>query len=344
MLLFVQNSLKLFADAHDGIDKPASVFDSDDCESDSDTDTIGHVNILFKFDEDLEPAARMTHGWKFGKKGGGVGDLQDASHITYFSKGKVYVTDMINNRVTLFSSTGTPLSVFNGEEIFEPWSCVVTQDGHIAVTSRKERCVVVVSECGNIVKSFGQGFFKAPSGIAMDKDGRFIVSDVESNRVSIHDGDGTWIKNIGDPNAPEQSFKQPRYVTVSLSQNIIVSDSGNNCIKIFDEKGVYVKKVGSFGSRDGEFKFPYGVCTDNLGDIYVADHYNNRISMFSRDGEFVRHLVTSNHDLKLPQSIALSPELNLYITHGGLKACEVTVFKLQCYTESGSFSDITSYV
>ena len=284
-----------------------------------------HFHFLSKHDNGKFPEMKMT---RFGEKGRDVGQFEDAKDVTYVSRGRTLVTDLIDSRIQMCSVTGRPLMLIKGQEICEPWGITLTNDGNIAVTSVRNKCVQVLTESGDILHTFGADFFKHPSGIAVDKRGNFIVADSATNRVSFHNRRGSFLNYLGCSDDTDKSFSSPRYVCCSSAGDIIVSDSGNHCLKIFDSKGRLFKTFGTFGKGKVQFKFPYGVCTSSLGDIFVADHYNSRVSMFDNEGEFVCHVATSSLGLKHPQGIAMSPEFDLYVTHGHLKAYEILTFKL----------------
>lgn len=237
---------------------------------------------------------------------------------------------MINGRIQLFSEDGETSAIYKGEELSEPWATCVTPKGDIAMTSRRRKCVIVVSKDGEILWSFGAGFFECPCGVDTNAEHNFVVSDTFTNRVSIHDRIGQFVKYIGNPKIKEQQFLKPRYVRVTSFGEIIVSDSGHHCIKIFDASGHFIRTFGRFGKMCGQLKTPYGVCTDSLGHILVADHYNNRVSMFTRDGAFMCHVIDERHGVVHPKGIALSRDLTLFVTVGNLKAYQIKVFKLKC--------------
>jgi tripartite motif-containing protein 2/3 len=189
---------------------------------------------------------------------------------------------------------------------------------------------------GEVTNTFGKDYFVRPAGLAIDKKGNFIVCDALTDKVSMFDSDGNFIRFIGNPNNKEECFSKPSYVCVSSTGDIIISDSGHHKIKMFNSKGKFIRSVGCFGKGCNQFKSPYGVTTNKCGDIFVADHYNSRISMLTRDGVFVRHIVTSEHGLVHPQGLTISEDLHLYITHGHLKASEILKFKLTNDSEDKS--------
>lgn len=293
---------------------------------------ISHVAVLHTQDGAQKRHAGDCNPLEltFGKRGKDVGEFQDATGITYISRDQILITDMINNRLQMCNTSGETSIVYSGDDISEPWVACMTKDGNIAFTSRRRKCVVVMSREGDILWSFGANFFECPCGVCIDEDGNFIVTDVLSNRVSVHDSSGKYLKYIGNPRIEEQQFSKPRYVCSSPRGELIVSDSGHHRIKLFDRDGHFIRAIGKFGKRDGELKTPYGICTDSFGHILVSDHYNNRVSMFTREGAFVCHVIGERCDVKHPKGIALSPDLNLFVTSGNLKASEIKVYKLRC--------------
>ena len=288
----------------------------------------GYDNECFQSDKGIIYKSDNIDMMTFGEKGRKYGQFDDAKHVTYVSRGRTLITDMTNNRVQLCTKVGRALMVYGGDELAEPWASVLTQDGHIAVTSTKLKRVQILNEDGEILNSFGEDFFKRPSGITVDRDGRFLVTDPLANRVSIHSSSGEFIDYLGKRDGQDNQFSSPRYICCNVNGDIIVSDTGNHCVKVFDKNGTFIKSFGHFGSDRKSFKFPHGVCTSKFGDIFVADHFNNRVALYSRQGVFIRHLVTSTHGLVHPQGVAISPDFTLYITHGRSKASEIIVLKL----------------
>lgn len=304
------------------------------CEKDHSEELQGHNNGSFQPDFVQSVNIAELDIQKFGEKGKESGQFDDATHVTYVSKGRTLITDLTNNRIQLCTKTGRALMLYTGDEVAEPWASALTADGHIAVTSCRNKCVKILNEDGDILNTFGTGFFQRPTGIAVDSDGRFIVTDSLAHRVSIHNSNGDFIEYLGRKDEKDGCFTSPRYVCLSVNGDIIISDTGNHCVKIFTKKGSFVTSFGKFGSDNKSFKFPHGVCTSKYGDILVADHYNNRLSLFSRRGVFIRHLVTSTHGLSRPKGITLSPDFTLYVTHGDLKATEILVIKLRLSASS----------
>lgn len=318
------------------------VADQDDLVSaDSVNDADGsHVNVVFKPECEFQGECFVS---AFGKRGRQVGEYQDAKHVTCLPDGRLIVTDYINSRLQICSNGKGSVTVLSSNMTPQPWASAVTKDNNIAVTVCKDRCVKIFTQNGELVTTFGHGYFIRPAGIATDKQGNFIVCDSMNDEVSMFDGKGEFLRYLGKATKDEKCFNKPCYVCVSSTDDIIVSDGGHHMIKVFDSNGNFVRSIGSFGKKDRQFKSPYGVCTNIFGQIFVADHYNSRIAMYTRDGQLGRHLVTSEHGLVHPQGLAISSDNHLYVTHGHLKASEILMFKLGNrldYSSSGIISHV----
>ncbi|XP_067672312.1 tripartite motif-containing protein 2-like [Haliotis asinina] len=279
--------------------------------------------LLSEYNEDEQPGSRV----KFCQTGSQPGQLHNATDVGIMGNGDLVVTDMICSRLKVFTSGGVLDCVYAADEVSEPWAATDVGSEKIAVTSRKSQCVAIMCKTwGNVLKRFGNGFFKSPCGITNVGDSTVIVTDDVANRVSIHDvNGGKVVAYIGE----HQQFKNPRYVAVSANGNIIVSDSGNHSIKVFDRNRNFVRSFGKYGRSDGCFRFPHGVCTDSRNNILVADQYNSRVSVFDELGRFSCHIVTSVHGVQHPHGVALTSDLRLCITDGDMKPNRLLIFQLE---------------
>lgn len=197
--------------------------------------------------------------------------------------------------------------------------------------------MTLLNSNGGVEATFGESDLKCPSGLAVTREGCFVVTDFVADKVAVFSPAGTFLRYLRGRGV---TFHQPRYVTVSCHGDVIVCDSGNHRLMVFDAAWNFVRSVGGYGRRDGCLKFPHAVCTDSCGNIIVADRYNDRVSVFTRRGQFARHLVTSAHKLRHPQGVALSPNHQLLVSHGGLKASRVMVLNLTSISDKTTAADL----
>src|SRR5947209_9403071 len=73
---------------------------------------------------------------------------------------------------------------------------------------------------------YGDGQFKAPSGIALDSSGNIYVVDAINN-VQVFDSKGKYLSNFGGTGYGDGQFKAPSGIALDSSGNIYVIDSKN---------------------------------------------------------------------------------------------------------------------
>ena len=112
----------------------------------------------------------------FGSYGSGDGQLYSPRGICIDPDGKIYVSELSNNRI----------SVFNADESFDhhisgnlnkPWGLAFDPSGNLHIVNYGSSNVVVYTSEGKYSKSYGQGSVHNPAGIAIDCEGYMFVSE-----------------------------------------------------------------------------------------------------------------------------------------------------------------------
>jgi DNA-binding beta-propeller fold protein YncE len=159
---------------------------------------------------------------------------------------KLYVTDIKQNKVFIFS--------LNGEKLLE-----------IGGPGTKE------------------GQFIAPNAVTIDKDNNIYVTDSGNNRVEVFDSKGKFLKIIngskdgkGDP-----TLLNPRGVAVDSQGSIYVVNSLSHTIYAFDKNGKQEFELGGMGSDKDKLYLPNGLFIDNKDALFVTDTVNQRVSEFN---------------------------------------------------------------
>lgn len=266
-----------------------------------------------------------------GKKGTGKGQFRNATSVSHISSGSIIVTDIINCRVTLFHGSGRVMNEIQTGPGSEPWATAVLPNGKLVVSLQKPRCLAIFSANGEFCTNIACDLLVKPSGVASDRTGRIVVSDVGTDSVYILDQDGEVLRRLGEEPEVPVAFEEPRYVNVTSKGHILVCDSAKHCVHVFDSEGSFLHSFGSYGQDSGQFRFPYGITSDFDENIYVADYYNNRVCMFTIGGEFLGHILTPCMKLKRPQGLDMRDGMAdsiLYVSHGEMKAQEVVAFKI----------------
>ena len=152
--------------------------------------------------------------------------------------------------------------------------------------------VVVLSQHGDVLRTWGHGIFKNPHGASIGPDQCIYLTDNFDHTVRKFSLTGELLMELGTPDISSgfmsgKPFCKCTHCAISPSGDIFVSDGYNNaCIHHFDPKGKHIKSWGQSGAGPGEFNLPHNICCDNDGWIYVADRENSRIQIFDTSGNF----------------------------------------------------------
>ncbi len=260
--------------------------------------------------------------FKVDQVGGWPGKIMNPSSVDFLLDGSVVVAEG-DNRLQVFDRNGQSLRIIGWGKI-KPQGITVTRDGKIAITDKKDKCVKIFTQEGELRSQWGSGMFGLPAGIATLSSGNFVVTDVDRHAISIHSPDGSLLTQFGTWGSGDYQFNSPAYVAINHSEEILISDSCNGCVKVFDQHGKFIRKFTFTTNAQGSLRRPQGICIDKNGKILVADRDNHRVALFNPDGMFVRYILSRTDSIKYPCDIKLNEEGHVVIveTHSGFLSKE----------------------
>ena len=249
----------------------------------------------------LLPAAARAQApvflFQWGTLGSGDGQFVYPFGVAVYGGGRVYVTDSGNQRVEVFTSSGTYLTQWgtlgSGDgQLHFPTGVAVDGTGNVYVADRYNHRIQKFTGDGTYLTKwgtlgYGDGQFENPEGVAVDSDGNVYVSDIINHRIQKFTGDGTYLTQWGTRGNGDGQFYAPYGVGIDGGGNVYVADMGNNRIEVFTSGGSYLTQWGARGSGDGQFYYPYGVAVDGDGHVFVADSYNYRIQESTPTGTYL---------------------------------------------------------
>ena len=228
----------------------------------------------------------------FGQYGEYVGWLWLPCGVAVNNQNQIAVTELGNNRVSVFSSDGTHLRSFgrlggNQGEFDWPGGIAFDNNGNIIVADCKNHRVQVFSgDCKFLSKFGGEGSLdhqlKNPEGLSVTRNGDIIVADTDNKLIKRFSPGGKFLRKFGG----EGSLVIP-YHCIQTEQYLIVSDFGEHCIKVFDPQGNFKFKFGKEGHKEGEFNGPRYLSVSKSGHLVVCDAGNHRLQVFEQSGKFV---------------------------------------------------------
>ena len=184
----------------------------------------------------------------------------------------------------------------------------------------------------------GDGEFIMAAGIAIDSRQNFYVTDEWLGRVSVFDGEGSFLRRWGTPGDGDGQLNRPSGIAVDRNDDLYVVDTLNHRVQKMSREGDYLTQWGSHGDGPGEFDCPWGITIDRDGYVYVADHKNHRAQKFAADGEFVAEFGSygsGRGELDRPSDVAVDPDGDIYV-------CDWANNRVQAFGPDGKF--ITSLI
>ncbi|KAI8487831.1 hypothetical protein Bbelb_342790 [Branchiostoma belcheri] len=260
----------------------------------------------------------------FGGKGKRPGQFNYVMGLAVSSTNEIFVCDMQNKRIQVFSVKGGFLRSFPTGNM-HPTAITRGRNDTLWVTSYLRRW----HDYGHAIQQYSK------EGRVLTK---FKCSDTELRSIAWHKLSGRIILSLYKRSAHfstaawfspsyTQTEATPRltcdmagfgstgsdHVTVDKKGNIFIADDRkkHGIVEKYDKKGVYLSSFGSRGTGAGNLNFPRGICVDSLGRVIVADYGNSRVEMFTAEGKHIRTVAY----ITQPQYVATGGEGQLVVSH-----------------------------
>jgi DNA-binding beta-propeller fold protein YncE len=130
----------------------------------------------------------------FGQKGDKAGEFNAPTYLIYRNE-KLYVTDTLNARVQVLTSSGEPLAQVGRRGLYvgnltRPKGVAVDSEGNIYIVESYYDHLLIFDSRGNLLLPIGgsgqsAGSFFQPAGLFIDADDRIYVADMLNGRVAI---------------------------------------------------------------------------------------------------------------------------------------------------------------
>ena len=165
----------------------------------------------------------------------------------------IYISDWSRRRVYVYNGqNGKKIRSIKGcyrrgkkdefVEFSRPAGITFDLGGRLMIADRGERCVWCINTEGDeLIKTIGDGHIQDPYGIAVAKDGKIVVSESESDCVSVFGDDGELLHYFGGTGTEEGQLCRPHHVFIDSNMKIYVADTQNKRVQIFSlpEEGLY---------------------------------------------------------------------------------------------------------
>lgn len=159
---------------------------------------------------------------------------------------------------------------------------------NLYVLHRGEIPVVVFDANGKYVRGFGQGMFKVPHGLRIDREGFVWTTDNGLHILRKFTPEGRLVTTLGvegKAGSGKEGFRAPDDLVFDSQGNFYIADAGNGRIVKLNPAGEYVSEWGKKGKESGQFATAHGLAIDAQDRIYVADRGNKRVQVFDTTGK-----------------------------------------------------------
>jgi DNA-binding beta-propeller fold protein YncE len=174
---------------------------------------------------------------------------------------------------------------------------------------------------------------KRPYGVAVDSQGRVIVTDPGLGGIHIFDPVQHKYKFVERRDKAKDSMLEPQCIAIDASNNIYVTDSKAGKVFIFESSGKYKGVFGSLKGGEGFFKRPTGIAIDReTHEIYVTDTLRDRIYVLDARGQVLRTI--GKHG---GQNGEFNYPTELMVKNGVLAVVDAMNFRVQTFDPKGTF-------
>ncbi len=230
------------------------------------------------------PPLEFVGAW--GTRGTDPGQLDVPIGVATDALGRVYVADAGTSSIEKFTATGGPLLSFGDAWLEKAQGIAVDRGGGIYV-AEGNRVQVFWPEGDRLHVTYG-GLLGA-TGVAVDSDGTYYVSDSKVCRVTAFTARGRMLRTWGRRGTADGEFTDPSGVAIGPDGFVYVADDGGARVQKFTTDGVFVSSFGqvdtsgnALGSRDA-----VGLAV-SARDIFLVGGGVDPLRVWSLDGHEVQ--------------------------------------------------------
>ena len=175
----------------------------------------------------------------FGEKGNLDHQLLFPLGLSVDSECNVIVADSGNNVVKIFSLNGHFLRKIGEERSFNrPCHCI-QYDNYLIVSDSDEKYIKVFNKDGHSSYKFGKrgsgnGEFREPCCLSVNKAGHLMVCDRANHRVQVFELSGKFVAKFGTKGRGKGEFNGPVSTAVLRDGRTVACDLRNHRIQIFE--------------------------------------------------------------------------------------------------------------
>ncbi len=245
--------------------------------------------------------------------------------VTTDSRGRIIVTDPGAFGVHIFDFTQQKYKFLSRTDkdkdpMVVPQCVAVDAQDNIYVTDSKAGKIFVFNADGKYQRAIGslkggEGFFKRPTGIAVDSSQqRIYVSDTLRNKIFVLDMQGSVMQVIGKDGSGDGEFNYPTELRLN-GPDLVVVDAMNFRVQVLDRSGGFKYANGKIDDQAGGMFRPKGIGFDSEGHLYVVDGLWGIVQVFNSEGQLLYYFGngTGAGQFQIPTGLQIDNHDRIYI-------------------------------
>lgn len=246
--------------------------------------------------------------------------------IAVDSKGRILVTDPGAVGVHIFDFAQQKYKFIERRDkgkdaMLGPQCVTVDAQDNFYVTDSETGKIFVFNSSGKYEHAIGsikggEGYFKRPTGIAVDSAAqRIYVTDTLRDQIFMLDMQGNILQTIGKRGDGELEFNLPTELRLD-GDNLMVVDAMNFRVQVLDRSGKFRYSIGKIGDSNGSVFRPKGIGVDSEGDLYIVDGLWGVVQVFNREGDLLYYFGkrgTHPGEFQLPAGLFIDHEDRIFV-------------------------------
>ena len=246
--------------------------------------------------------------------------------VTTDSKGRIIVSDPGAAGVHVFDFAQQKYKFLSRRDkdkdaTLSPQCVAVDAQDNIYVTDSQAGKVFVFDSSGKYKRAIGsikggEGFFKRPTGIAVDSAAqRIYITDTLRNKIYVTDMQGSVLKTIGKTGTGDGEFNYPTELRL-YKDGLAVVDAMNFRVQVLDRDGTFKYSIGKLGDGTGWIFRPKGIGFDSEGHLYIVDGGWDVVQVFNQEGQLLYYFGqkgTGPWEFQLPAGLQIDANDRIYV-------------------------------
>ena len=232
-----------------------------------------------------------------GKYGSDPGELNWPQGVSIeLESGHIYVADMNNNRIQIFSQTGDCLNQFRHQRLYKPRGILIHQDNiyitetfYHAIFLFKLPDLTMIKRVGK--EGSGNEEFNNPRQLAISPNQLLYVADRNNHRLQILSANLAFQGSL-----KHQTMTLPVDVKFSNNEIFVLSCVDNPCIHVFSLSGEKSRSLVTRGWIGMQVEGAYFFCLDGQNNIVISDCFAHSIKVFSPVGDLLHTIGQEGHE------------------------------------------------